>query len=414
MDETDGPDPEHAHHARGTGPAEAFVVGPAVLAAGAPSGPLAGCTFAAKDLFDVAGTRTGAGNPDFLADAPLAHAHAPAVAALIAAGATLVGKTVSDELAYSLSGTNVHYGTPVNAAAPGHLPGGSSSGSAAAVAAGAVDVALGTDTGGSVRVPASYCGIYGLRPTHGRIPTAGVVALARTFDTVGLFARDADVLARAAAVLLQGPGTGVPLRRLLFSATLASVVEPSSAAALEERARALAVAGGLAFETVAAPALGQLRECAAAYRTIQMAEAWAEHGEWITARRPHFGPGVGGRFAAAAALDPAGLAAARDVQRRAGETLREILGSDGVLAHPAAVGPPPPIALGEEDKAPLRNDTLVLTAFAGCAGAPVLVVPGAAVAGMPVGLALAAPAGADEALCRLALAEVQAATPDVR
>ena len=141
----------------------AFVIGPRLLESGAPGGPLSGLRFGVKDLFDVAGTRTGAGNPDWLADAPVASTDAPAVSALLAAGADLWGKTVTDELAYSLSGTNVHYGTPVNTAAPGHVPGGSSSGSAAAVAGGEVELALGTDTGGSNRVPASY--LRDLRPS---------------------------------------------------------------------------------------------------------------------------------------------------------------------------------------------------------------------------------------------------------
>ena len=115
----------------------------------------------------------------FAADRTPAVAHATAVELLVDAGATVIGKTITDELAYSLSGTNVHFGTPVNPAAPGRIPGGSSAGSASAVAAGLCDLALGTDTGGSIRVPASYCGILGWRPTHGAVSTRGVVHLAR-------------------------------------------------------------------------------------------------------------------------------------------------------------------------------------------------------------------------------------------
>src|SRR5215470_7694180 len=137
---------------------------------GAAAGPLAGLHFAAKDLYDVAGQRTGGGNPDWLDSHPPAAATAPAILSLVAAGATLVGKTVTDELAYSIAGRNFHYGTPTNVAAPGRIPGGSSSGSAAAVAGKLVDFALGTDTGGSIRVPASLCGLYGMRPSHGRVP----------------------------------------------------------------------------------------------------------------------------------------------------------------------------------------------------------------------------------------------------
>ena len=170
--------------------------------AGAASGPLAGLTFAAKDIYDVAGHKTGFGSPDWFATHDAAVATAPVVQRLLAAGAHMVGKTHTDELTYSLYGENAHYGTPVNVNAPGRIPGGSSSGSAAAVAAALVDFALGSDTGGSVRAPASFCGIYGMRPTHGRVPLAGACPLAASFDTAGWFARDAALLARIGRVLL--------------------------------------------------------------------------------------------------------------------------------------------------------------------------------------------------------------------
>ena len=157
---------------------------------GAPAGPLAGLRFAAKDLFDIEGHVTGAGNPDWLALHAPATRTAPVVRRLVDAGASMVGKTHTDELSRGIFGENAHYGTPVNPKAPGRVPGGSSSGSAAAVSGGLVDFALGTDTGGSVRIPASFCGIYGIRPTHGRLPLDGVVGQARSFDTVGWFARD--------------------------------------------------------------------------------------------------------------------------------------------------------------------------------------------------------------------------------
>src|SRR4029077_4269094 len=128
--------------------------------------------------------------------------HAVCVEQLLAAGAHCVGKTVTDELAFSLIGENHFYGTPLNPAAPGRVPGGSSSGSASAVACGLADFALGTDTGGSVRVPASNCGLFGLRPSPGMISVAGVMPFAPTFDTVVVLTRDADVLARVAGTLL--------------------------------------------------------------------------------------------------------------------------------------------------------------------------------------------------------------------
>ena len=180
----------------------AFVPGTNVHVAGASSGPLAGLTFAAKDLFDVAGHPTGGGNPDWAAYYPVPTRHAWAVQTLLEAGATLIGKTITDEVSLGILGENPFYGTPLNSAAPDRVPGGSSSGSAAAVAAGIADTALGTDTGGSVRVPASFCGLYGIRPTHGRLNLSGMLPQAPSSDTTGWFARDAETFARVSAVML--------------------------------------------------------------------------------------------------------------------------------------------------------------------------------------------------------------------
>ncbi|MBO6785189.1 MAG: hypothetical protein JJ899_18220, partial [Alphaproteobacteria bacterium] len=195
---------------------------------GAGDGPLQGVTFAVKDLFDVAGMQTGAGNPDFLEGRPPAEEHAPAVRAMLDAGATMVGKTITDELAFGLAGENFHYGTPLNTAAPDRIPGGSSSGSVSAVAGGMCDTALGTDTGGSMRVPSSHCGVYGIRTTHGRVPIDGVVPLAESFDTVGWFARSADMLMKVGRVLLPGfEERAMPTRLLVINDALAEL-EPAA------------------------------------------------------------------------------------------------------------------------------------------------------------------------------------------
>src|SRR5438270_2833510 len=180
------------------------------------SGSLDGLCFAVKDVIDVAGCKTGCGNPTWRDSHPTAVAHAVCVEQLLRAGASCVGKAICDELAFSLMGENYHYGTPLNPRAPDRVPGGSSSGSASAVAQGLVDFALGTDTGGSVRVPAANVGIWGLRPTHGRVSVAGVIPFSPTFDTVGVLAGDIDVLGRAAAVLLgqEGEAAGASSERV--------------------------------------------------------------------------------------------------------------------------------------------------------------------------------------------------------
>ena len=172
---------------------------------GAATGPLAGLTAAVKDMYDIAGYTAGSGNPTWLETHPPAAKTAGAVQSILDAGASVIGKTICDEFFFSVTGANAHYGTPVNPRAPGRLPGGSSSGSASAVAAGACDFALGSDTGGSVRIPAAFNGLYGLRPTHNRIDLTGVQAMASTFDVPGWFACSPGIFRNVGAVLLDAP-----------------------------------------------------------------------------------------------------------------------------------------------------------------------------------------------------------------
>lgn len=388
----------------------AFVDGRRTLALGASEGPLAGNEFAVKDLFDVAGTRTGAGNPQWREAAVPARVHATSVAALLAAGADLVGKTITDELAFSLSGTNVHYGTPTNVNAPGRIPGGSSAGSAAAVAAGEADLALGTDTGGSVRVPASYCGIFGLRPSYGRVDRSGVFLLAPSFCTVGLFARDPALLKGAWGALDRhgGDDSWVPRpsrtpTALLVAPELFELADPEEREALlAEAARYAAVADIPLVEGRLAEGPEELSSFLSAFRTIQMIEAWRLHGPWIRGVRPALGPGISARFEEAARVDPGLLDGAW--RRRAELSLRlaQLLGDGAYLVQPAASGPPPPLDVTGEEKASLRARTLTLTCVAGLAGAPALAVPGQSIDGLPLGLLLVGRPGDDEALIELA------------
>src|SRR5580765_8564278 len=211
----------------------AFVPGPRVRIEGRAGGPLSGLSFAAKDLFDVAGVPTGGGNHDWPTGRSIPTRHSWAVQTLLDAGATLIGKTVTDEVSLGILGENAFDGTPLNPRAPGRVPGGSSAGSAAAVAAGVCDTALGTDTGGSVRVPASFCGLYGIRPTHGRLDLAGMMSQAPSSDTTGWFARDAATFARVSAVML---GEAIPdalPTRLVVASDAFALADPETTAALE-------------------------------------------------------------------------------------------------------------------------------------------------------------------------------------
>lgn len=381
-------------------PLNAFVPHGLAEVAGTADGPLAGLRFAVKDLFDVAGLPTGAGNPDWLRTHDIPQHTAPAVQRLLDTGANLAGKTLTDELAWSLAGENAHYGTPENPEAPDRIPGGSSSGSASAVAGGAVDFAIGTDTGGSIRLPASYCGLYGIRPTHGAVPLEGSVPLAPSFDTVGWFARDAALLHRVGVVLLP-PAPAVPLRRLL-------VAEDAFAVAGEEVRAALAPArdrlqerfGSATAVTLAPEGLERWRQV---FQTLQAAEAWEAHGAWIGSVKPTFGPGVRDRFAAAATLDPALTHAAAETRESIRRRMDDLLGADGLIALPSAPGIAPLRGLSGAAVDAERGRALAILCPAGLAGLPQISIPAARLNGCPLGLSLIGPRGSDSAL--LAIAE---------
>ncbi|HKA40729.1 MAG TPA: amidase [Burkholderiales bacterium] len=367
---------------------------------GAGEGPLAGLTCAIKDIYDIAGQKTGFGSPDWLRTHEPATRTAPAVQLLLNAGADVIGKAHTEEMAWSLTGENAHYGTPVNIAAPGRIPGGSSSGSAAAVAAGLVDFALGSNTGGSVRVPASYCGILGLRPTHGRISLDAVCPLAASFDTCGWFARDPGVFERVGRVLLQDSAPAVQPRRLLLAQDAFACAEKAAAAALEPALdKVTALLGKPEAETVGDEPLAKWMDY---FRFPQGAEAWAHHGEWVTKVRPQFGPGIRERFAWAQTLDPNTVAHARARREEITRRMDKLLDGAAVLVLPSAPGiaplrNAPPKAVDE-----VRARALPMLCIAGIARLPQVSLPLATLDGCPLGLSLIAARGNDTMLLALA------------
>src|SRR2546423_6011144 len=312
-------------------PVNAFCAHGPRMISGKAKGALAGLRFAAKDLLDVEGYVTGCGNPDWLRTHRPATRTAPTIQSLLDAGATMVAKTHTDELAYSLNGENAHYGTPTNSRAPGRIPGGSSSGSAAAVAAGLVDFALGTDTGGSVRVPASYCGVYGIRPTHGRLTVAGCMPLAPSLDTIGWFADQANVLAAVGEVLLN---SRIPPNRSGELLVASHLFEESSAEVREACNRPIEDLQALFGASRDVEVSNELDDWANALRAILGAEAWRSHREWITEFKPAFGPGVRERFDWASKIDEHKVTGALTVRQWAIEHLDQLLGGDRVLVMP--------------------------------------------------------------------------------
>ncbi len=365
------------------------------------SGPLTGLTFAAKDIFDVAGYVTGCGNPAWQATHQPAQSNAWVIQRLVAAGASMVGKTITDELTRGIFGENVHYGTPINPRAPERAPGGSSSGSAAAVAGRLVDFALGSDTGGSVRVPASFCGLYGLRPTHGRIPLEGMLLQAPSYDTIGWFARDAETFAKVGPVLLP-PGHSAPRpRRLLIAEDAFELAEPEVTAALAPVVDTIAAV----FDSVSSTRLSPttLTEWSARQQVLQSREAWEFIRDWIDQVNPAISFEVADRYVLARALTDDQVAAAQVGREGIVARMNEVF-QDGVtvVALPTTVGPAPFIGQSVSKRHTLRLRNSALTSIAGNTSRPQLSLPLVEVDGLPVGLSLLGNQGADEALLLLA------------
>ncbi|MFM0183604.1 amidase [Paraburkholderia aspalathi] len=381
----------------------AFISGPRVRVAATASGPLDGLRFAVKDLIDVAGVTTGGGNPDWRAGHVPALRHAPCVGALLAAGATLDGKTITDELAYSLEGANHHDGTPLNPRWPHALPGGSSSGSASAVASGEVDFALGTDTGGSVRVPAAFCGLWGMRPSHDAISLESVLPFAPCFDTVGWFARSIDVLAAVGDVLLPeaasaASSSGQPLRLVRVAEAFAARARnaPDDALRLE------ALAESLGADTSLDLFAGDEARWLACYQAVQDLEIDASLGDWIRSAQPRFGPSIAARFARLQTLDRNQAEKWRATRRELRSVLDATFEPDRVLLMPTT-----PVALLAKDASDTAiggfyEAALTMNSIAAIGGLPQITLPFTDEIDRPLALSFIGGRGSDRTLLALA------------
>ena len=383
----------------------AFVPGTNVHIAGAPNGPLAGLTFAAKDLFDVAEYPTGGGNPDWAAYYPVPTRHAWAVQTLLDAGATLIGKTITDEVSLGILGENPFYGTPLNTAAPDRVPGGSSSGSAAAVAASMADTALGTDTGGSVRVPASFCGLYGIRPTHGRLNLSGMLPQAPSSDTTGWFARDAETFTRVSAVML---GEQIPAalpQHLIVAVDAFGFADDAVQTALTPLLTQLADLIGHRRDSNLAP-MG-LSVWGRAQRALQPYEAALTFKDWIDTCNPRLAYNVVRGLVAGSMIPETDRQWAALMRQEAQARLVYLLPPGTILAMPTTPFPAPKRGLPLTEQNPLRERILCLCAHGGLTGVPQVSIPGATVDGAPIGLSILGGRGTDATLVAIANALAQ-------
>ncbi len=368
---------------------------------GAASGPLAGLTVAIKDMYDIAGERTGGGNPDWLAAQQPAMQNASVVQKLLDAGATLTGKTVCDEFFYSIAGVNAHYGTPNNPRSPGRLPGGSSSGSASATASGACDIGIGSDTGGSVRVPASFCGLYGIRTTHGRVDLAGAMHMAASFDVCGWFSSGPGTFRKVGPVLLGGASTAAEIARLVVLSDAFAEADAEVATLIQQALAAMA--GDLPSPSRQRIAPEGLEEWREAFRIIQSREIWSAYGDFIERVKPKFGPGVAERFAAAAKVTAEQAAQARVMQERARDRVRDIAQPGTVLVLPTCPAIAPLTHAPSDVHEAFRLRAMRMTCIAGLSGLPQVSLPVGTLGGRPVGLSFIGWAGGDEALLDLAV-----------
>ncbi|WP_426593319.1 AtzH-like domain-containing protein [Cellulomonas sp. McL0617] len=371
---------------------------------GAFEGPLLGLRVAVKDLFAIKGYRIGAGNPTWLHDAARERQHAPVVLDLLRGGASVRGLARTDELAYSIAGTNAHYGTPVNGAVPGALPGGSSSGPATAVATGQADVGLASDTAGSIRVPASYQGLWGLRTTHGLVPRQGMVSLAQSFDTVGWLTRDGATLEAVASWCLESAVDEPADTAEHDEPTLPDLLRvPREALDASEPATRAAFEAWCAGRTVELVDVGPLADWYEAFRIVQAAEAWRTHGQWVTDHPDATGPDIRARFAIASTVTAEQEADGRERLAVFSIRVRGLVG-DAVLALPTTPGPAPARNADRQQLDDVRVATLRMTALAGMGGLPALSIPALRVESplglAPVGVCLVGPRGSDLSLVR--------------
>ena len=380
----------------------AFVPGEMITVAPIREGKLSALTFAVKELYDVKGIVTGAGNPQWKNTHPAAQTTAPAVEMLLNEGATLLGKTISDEMAFSLDGENAHYGTPLNTQCPDRIPGGSSSGSAAAVAGGLVDFALGTDTAGSMRIPASYCGIYGFRPTHGAISLQGVHPMAPSFDAAGWFARTPEMLARVGSVLL---GSEIPEFKVDRFVIARDLFDTKDAGIASKYAAFIQKLSELRVEIVETE-LGKpdFATWIDTLRNIQWWELNQAHGAWISRNLDAFGAEIRGRLEKIASVTRNEMEEKRLVRKQLINQIENLISPGILIVFPTAPGIAPLKGRPIDEARASRVNTLRHTCIAAVAGLPQVSMPLIEQDGCPLGISFLGARGQDGQL--LAAAQI--------
>ncbi|EEF31906.1 translocon at the outer membrane of chloroplasts 64 [Ricinus communis] len=355
--------------------------------------PLTGLTFAVSDVFDIEGYVTGFGHPDWARTHEAASQTSLVVSALVEGGATCIGKTVVDELAYSINGENEHYGTPTNPAVPARVPGGSSSGAAVAVAANLVDFSLGVDTVGGVRVPAGFCGIIGFRPSYGAIPNTGILPISASLDTVGWFARDPNVIRRVGHLLLQLPfGVQRNPKQIIIADDcfqllkipvdrIAQVVIKSTEKIFGRQVLRHEILEDVLFSRVRSLKLlhdqktnGELRTSsirllANIMRLLHRYEFRHNHEEWINIEKPNVDHNISAQIHEIVDIPDTEIEIFKSIRQEMRAAINSLLKDDGILVIPTTAHLPPKLGgkdMLSEDYQILLFSLLSIASLSGC------------------------------------------------
>jgi amidase len=376
----------------------AFIPDGKFIIEGKSGGRLSGLTASVKDLFDIAGYPTGAGNPQWLKSHAVPHEHAEVVRLMLDAGVKVIGKTITEELAYSLVGENVHYGTPVNPHNLECIPGGSSSGAAVSAAAGLCDFALCTDTAGSVRLPASFCGVWGLRPSHGVLSVQGVVPLAPSFDTPGWVSKSPEVMLQVGEALL--PPDQYELDSKSFTLAFPEDLWSRARPEFDDVLKPIYQIISSFFSSMGSTNLSsnKLLDWQNAFRMVQGFEAWQSHGDWVKSVQPNFGPGIKERFQWASTISENEAIDAKNAMLNHAQKIYDYL-NHSVICMPTVsyLAPKKGEASSEQD----RTNALCLLSLASMAGVPQISMPLATIDGKALGLSLMSQRYTDRQLLKL-------------
>ena len=359
-------------------------------------GPLSGLRLAVKDVFDVAGYPTAAGNATVLAASGIKTSTAPLVQTLLDAGARFVGKTNTDELAYSLIGGNVHFGMPTNPRDPDLIPGGSSSGSAVAVAAGLADIGLGTDTSGSIRLPAAITGLVGWRPTHGSLDNRALRPLAPSFDMPGFVTRNLEPMTALMIAVGVPPADDRP-SSVIIAENIFETIDKDAADEMMACLRSTAIP----VRGVSTIGSFGLEELAAAFVTILQREAWETNRALFERSPQSIAPDIAARLLTGSRLSEEEVREARRVREHFSSEIDRLLGEDAVVALPTLAKSPPRRDAGPESFATFRSACIKLLCLSGLSRCPQLAFP-IARSGRSVSFSLIGTKGADRMLVNVA------------